>query len=470
MTSGRQHLADVISGEFFGGGRRVQFPPGGLLLVIAQADAIGADPEDDPEGFRADCERKRSELQAQLTPIQSPTQTTVSASLPWSSTWTGIQGGVPRIHLVAADPYGMTARKGQPSPDDYAGSAGWDGVAGLRAMLRMLPAQATALRAAARLRYWSLAGQQSLLLAQAELDQVTLALDEARRAGEHVNGLEARLDAVREAAETDLRLAVLNELRSISESAPAVDFAAVEAEAEQRLLAASEAWELRWRVQLGQLAREGAAEVRARAGRPGAAAFTGYLDELLTVARTPASGGGRATVTKEIAAHAGDLVPTAATTIFHRTTGQTTTEAQATLDRYRHNPDLVLLGGYYDANGAYYTAQQLDRLQHHLHEVQLAQVVPVLVQLAGLLWSSAGERQRSRESLDRQAKLRDNVEQAADRISKHILGQGWTDTVADVRDQFRGQLPPGSLVAGMRAHQEELTAAVGRLRELLVRS
>jgi hypothetical protein len=467
MTSGRQQLAGVVSGEFFGRGRRATFPAGGLLLVIAQADAIGADPEDDPAGFRADCERKRSELHGQLSPGQQRAAAAGSASLSWSSTWTGIPGGVPPIHLVAADPYGMTARTRQPSPSDYADSADWDGIERLRAVLRAVPARGTVLRAAAELRFWSLAGRHALLLAETELAEVTLAADEARRAAEHVRSLEARLTAVCEAAEMDLRQAILNELRSIAESAPSTDFTAVQAEAERRLLAASEAWELRWRVQLGQLAREGAAELQAHTARPGAAALTSYLDQLLALARQPAAGGGQPAFTRNIANQAGGWVPKAATSIFLRTTGQTTAEARATLERYKHNPDLVIPGGYYDTNGAYYTTQQLEKLQLHLHEVEFSQVIPVLVQLGGLLWTSAGERQRALQDQARHSQLRDSVEQTASQISERILGRGWTAIVTDIGNQFRAQLPPQALLDGMRAHQDQLTAATGRLRELL---
>ena len=466
MTSGREHLIDVVSGGFFGGGRRAAFPPGGLLLVIAQADAIGADPEDDPDGFRADCERKRAELHGQLAPRQAQAAATGSSALPWSSTWTGLRGGVPPIYLVAADPYGMTARTRQPSPDDYADSAGWDGVQALRAALRALPEHGPALRAAAELRFWSLAGAQALLQAEPELAQVTLALDEARRTGEHIRGLETQLDAVCEAAEMDLRQSILNELRSIAEAAPSADLAAVQAEAGQRLVTTCESWEMRWRVQLGQLAREGAAELRARAGRPGTAAFTNYLDQLVAAAR-PADGRQHAEFAMNLASRAGGWVPKAATSVFQHTTGQTVGEAKATLAQYRENRDLVNLSGYYDTNGAYYTVRQLAQLQHHVYEVEIAQVVPALVQLAGLLWASVGERRQALADQARHAQLSDSIERTAGQISERILGQGWTATVADVRAQFRTQLPAETLLAGMRAHQEELTAATGRLRELL---
>jgi hypothetical protein len=467
MTSGREHLIDVVSGGFFGGGRRAAFPPDGLLLVIAQADAIGADPEDDPDGFRADCERKRAELHRQLAPGQAQAAATGSPTLSWSSTWTGLHGGVPPIYLVAADPYGMTARTRQPSPDDYADSAGWDGVRALRAALRALPGCGPDLRAAAELRFWSLAGLQALLLAESELAQVTLALDEARRAGEHVGGLETQLDAVCQAAEMDLRQVILNELRSIAESAPSADLIAVQAEAGQRLLTTCESWEMRWRVQLGQLAREGAAELRARAARPGTAALTTYLDQLVAAAARPADGGGHAKFAVNLASRAGGWVPKAATSVFQHTTGQTVDEAKATLARYRDNKDLVNLSGYYDTNGAYYTVSQLAQLQHHVYEVEIAQVVPALVQLAGLLWTSVGERQQALADQARHAELSDSIERTAGQISERILGQGWTATVADVRAQFHAQLPAETLLAGMRAHHDQLTAAAGRLRELL---
>jgi hypothetical protein len=84
------------------------------------------------------------------------------------------------------------------------------------------------------------------------------------------------------AAATDLRLAVHNELRSITESSPAADFSAVQAQAKERLGATTEVWERRWRIQLSQLARNSAAELTARARRPGAAALDTYLDSVLS--------------------------------------------------------------------------------------------------------------------------------------------------------------------------------------------
>jgi hypothetical protein len=89
------------------------------------------------------------------------------------------------------------------------------------------------------------------------------------------------------------------------------------------------------------------------------------------------------------------------------------------------------------------------------------------VQLGGLLWTSAGERQRALQDQARHSQLRDSVEQTASQISERILGRGWTAIVTDIGNQFRAQLPPQALLDGMRAHQDQLTAATGRLRELL---
>ena len=80
------------------------------IAVIAQADAMGIDPEDDVDGMRELAERKRSELVQQL-------EDTAGRALP------GLQ-----VLSVAADPYEEQARAAHPKRSDFDPYREWDGV------------------------------------------------------------------------------------------------------------------------------------------------------------------------------------------------------------------------------------------------------------------------------------------------------------------------------------------------------
>lgn len=443
MTTGREQMLAIISGQFYGLVKPRPFPPGALLLVIAQADTAAADPIDDPEGYQANCQRKQEELRR-----------LIEASIG--------KRKIP-IHVIAADPYGMTARQQQPHPQAYTGWADWDGIAGLRAAIQELTSQGEALRSSAQIRYWGHAGQGAAGQADQDLAKITLAADEESRHQEHIRGLETRLDGVDKAAVGELRLKVHNELRSITESVPYADSAAIQAEAMRRLGGAIEVWENRWRIQLTQLARDSAAELAARARRPGAAALAAYVENLLSaIGRTdpkisPA-------LARDLVNQAGMWIPQVALQHFRHHMGMSPVQAQSELEQLKHLQNMDF-AGYYSAG--YPTADQIVDMRHHLHEVEIAQVAPMLVQLGSLIWASARESQLAKQERERRAQLQAKIEKSASDITDHILDSGWNPAVDELRGQLRGQLHPDELLATMQAHLAQLISARKVLSDLL---
>ena len=99
LTTDREFVGSVLSGRYFYGD---PCPDVGsvTIAVVAQADSMGVDPDDDVEGMRQLAERKRSELRAQL-------EDAADVSL------AGLQ-----TFCVAADPYEEQARQAQPQRSD----------------------------------------------------------------------------------------------------------------------------------------------------------------------------------------------------------------------------------------------------------------------------------------------------------------------------------------------------------------
>ena len=112
-------VGSIVSGHYFFEESR---PDGdrAVIAVIAQADAMGIDPEDDVEGMRQLAERKRVELVAQL-------EDAAGVALP------NLQ-----VFCVAADPYEEQARQSHPQKSDFDRYRDWDGIDALAAALGAL--------------------------------------------------------------------------------------------------------------------------------------------------------------------------------------------------------------------------------------------------------------------------------------------------------------------------------------------
>ena len=418
--------------------KRRPFPPDALQIVIAQADTNAADPIDDPDGYQEAAHRKKEELRKLLS--------------------AGIGKRSIPIHVVAADPYGMSARQQQPHPEAYTAWADWDGIAALRSTLGELSDQHDTLRNHAEIRYWCHAAREADARANADITSITLAADAVQRYQAHIRGLETRLRELDEAAATELRLMIHNELRSITESLPAADAQSVQTQAKRRLAATTEVWEQRSRIQLSQLARDAAAELADWAHRPGTIALDIYLNCLLT--DLPHSDAGAAqTLAMNIANQAGMWTPQIATQLFKHHTGMTPVQAQVELGFMNHlqNTDLT----------SYYSADQLIDMQHHLHDMQLAQVAPLLVQLGTLLWSTASEKKLANQERQRREQLHRKIEAAAKEISNDVLDSGWNSAIQRFLEQLHAQMPPAKLLTTMQDHLTRLADTRKTLGALL---
>jgi hypothetical protein len=142
----------------------------------------------------------------------------------------------------------------------------------------------------------------------------------------------------------------------------------------------------------------------------------------------------------------------------------TTVQAQIELDHLKHQQNADL-GSYFGAD--YPTSDQVTDMQHHLHEVEIAQVVPLLVQLGILIWATTSEKQLASQERQRREQLRTKIETAAREISDQILGDGWNSSIDMFREQLRAQLPPDGLLASMQDHLNQLADASRALSDLL---
>jgi hypothetical protein len=310
----------------------------------------------------------------------------------------------------------------------------------------------------AEARYWSLAARHVRGFADDDIATTTTAAEEARRARGHLEALETQLNELDKAAATELQLTVHNELRSITESAPGADFTAVQTEANQRLGITVEVWARRWGVHLSQLARDSAAELTAWPRRPGAAAFDDYLRTLLSDATQARTGTQRA-ATRNIINYASLWAPQIAQEAFRLHTGMSPVQAQISLDHLSRS-------AYTDLSGFTGVDQAID-VQRHLKQVRMAEVVPLLIQLGTLIWTTASEHQLASQERQRRDRLQADIEKAAKEMSQQILDDGWNAAVARFRGQLRERMPPAELLASVREHIERLTAAKTALDDLL---
>ena len=186
LTTNRELVGSILSGRYFFGEPR----PGGdraVVAVIAQADSMGIDPDDDVEGMRQLAERKRSELIAQLED---------AAGVPLSEL---------QVFCVAADPYEEQARQPQPQRSAFDPYRDWDGIEALTAALTALPGRYAELRRAAGIRYFCRVAVAVASQARAVVDELQASAEELRARQTEWTQQKARVDAVVDAARADLQ-------------------------------------------------------------------------------------------------------------------------------------------------------------------------------------------------------------------------------------------------------------------------
>ena len=256
LTEHRGWVTDVLSGEHFFG------RPGGdvaraTIAVIAQADSLGIDPEDDLEGMRELAERKRGELIAQL----------------------GAGGAGLEVLVVAADPYEEQARTAQPGRADFEAFREWDGIDALRSALAAIAERSSELRAAAELRYVSRVGGMVRAEASAVAEQMEAAAADLSSRAAMFEQLRERVDGVVGAAGAELVSDLVSVGADAAEEVSPSDPGATAA-VESRLAAVIGRWDERWTAELELVLGEASVEVEGRLARPSADRTGAFLRAL----------------------------------------------------------------------------------------------------------------------------------------------------------------------------------------------
>ncbi|WP_169542192.1 GTPase domain-containing protein [Solirubrobacter soli] len=256
LTEHRGWVTEVLSGEHFFG-RPGGAVPQAAIAVIAQADSLGIDPDDDPEGMRELADRKRTELVAQL----------------------GDGGAGLEVLVVSADPYEEQARTAQPVRADFEAFREWDGIDALRSALAELAARSSELRTAAELRYLSRVGGMVHAEASALAEQVEAAAAELSARAMTFAQMRDRVDGVVGAARVALASDLISVGTDAAEEVSPSDPGAAGA-VEGRLMAAIGRWDERRTAELEILLGEASVEVDGRLGRPSAERTEAFLRSL----------------------------------------------------------------------------------------------------------------------------------------------------------------------------------------------
>ena len=165
VVGARDDLARVLRGDP-ARGRPARLPR--TLFVINRAEELGADPEEDPDGFEALCLRKRQELVQALT---RGAGTAASA---------GAETAMDRIALVASDPYGLVGDSSDASSVAFDRFRSWDGMDAVVTVLRALSTVCSNTADLQVLEFGAAALSGLGTTRRATLDEVTKALVQSR--------------------------------------------------------------------------------------------------------------------------------------------------------------------------------------------------------------------------------------------------------------------------------------------------
>lgn len=248
LTTNRELVGSILSGRYFFG-EPLNGVDRATIAVIAQADSMGIDPDDDVDGMRQLAERKRSELIAQLED---------SAGIPLP----GLQ-----VFCVAADPYEEQARNPQPRRSAFDPYRSWDGIAEVTAALATLPVQAAELRRSAGIRYFCRLGADIAAQASAVADELQASGEELRARRTEWTQQKAQVDAVVDAAKADLHTTLVVLSGELSDELGA-DQAESRHQIDQRMAVTIDQWAQRWDGELDLVLGEAGIQVDERLGRP----------------------------------------------------------------------------------------------------------------------------------------------------------------------------------------------------------
>jgi hypothetical protein len=260
LTTNRELVGSILSGRYFfgeshSGVDRV------VIAVIAQADSLGVDPDDDLEGMRERAERKRSELIAQLED---------AAGMPLPAL---------QVFCVAADPYEEQARKPQPQRSDFDPYRGWDGTEALTAALTALPGRYAELNRSAEIRYFCLIAGAVASQARSAVDELQASAEELRARHTEWTQQKARVAAVVDAARADLQTTLVTLAVALSEEL-GIDQAESRLQIDNRMTVGLDQWAERWDGHLNLVLGEAKVQVDDRLSRPRAKRTEEFLRSL----------------------------------------------------------------------------------------------------------------------------------------------------------------------------------------------
>lgn len=474
MATDAQHLGAIATGRLFAGEQSTGLPrpPGALLVVMGQADTLGADPDDDPQAFAAAVERKRTELLEMAGRVGA-----------------GVRPS--EVFVVAADPFAMV---GNSAAARDPATARWDGVPALTAALHGLSASRAVLREAAQLRYWALEGRQVLARVEQELARLGDVQDDLTARARQVDLVLSDIERLHAAVCGDLVAVITNALTSaIEESGPNSTLDALAKTAEERLGASVDRWFANATTRLAAIAQDLDSELGHRAQRPQGRELDSLLSEVLSTA------GSRVTAVAPNLMPLADTLDNAvrlfSTTMFVRRFGvdpdalgrelehiaQLREFDRVALSRVVADPSLAKEVGdlpssvarHFGSGSALLTTEEaVQQATKRLHtQALIVAATPMVLELIGVVVGQLAAQRQEQAAADRGRHLAAAVpataQQIADRIRRGQHGQGWDAVVDAARDSVRQRRPSETLVQTTRERSDALAVAFGRLTNLL---
>ncbi len=420
LTTQAEQVLSVLDGGFYDDAHRTLFPDGAVTVVVTQSDTMGVDPDSGPELFRARCEEKREELRAQLARAAHATPAV-------------------NIHVVSADPDQRVGPAPAPTAADYLTGQGWDEIHALRADLRQLPARRDELRRAATQRYWAWATAQALAAADNVIQELRQAAQQAARQNQHIANLMVELEALDRNQRIALRNAVQDELRAIADKANVRTPDAVNVAIHHALGPRVDSWATRAVAELQQFADRAQLELTERARRSDSGHFSAYLNAALDDLTT--SDGDMTSAWSRIVGKLPNTASAAVKNIYRILLEKMTVEeARAELDAFHRLVDSEKLAEFFETSkliGPEH-AKYVEKIVKQADIIVGA--VPVVLELGSLYLAERGIRGREQADRQERVRLREKLDDIADRIADGIIMGGddasWSGAVEALRKQL----------------------------------